>query len=450
MTKLNDGIVSLATSLGQRAESRTFVSGRRLTDKVLTDLYEQNWLVKKYIDTRTADMTRLDRQVLTPDFDHELYESAARRLGAFKAREEALQWSSLLGDALILAVTDNDNMQEPLGQFERIQRFIVLDKTAYDFEMLDDDITSANYGSPRLYKINGDILVHNSRVCRIEAGKRSMRQKLQRLSKYGRSDIEAIKTPLFNYLTVCANIFDIVEESKSDVLYIEGFNHGIAAGRESEYQTLAVAMNTIKSSTGAMMLDGTARWEQKELTFAGLTDIWNHARTDLAGGCDVPLTRLFGQSAAGFASGAEDNQKYYETIASLQESRLRPIDDFLDRFILPEIGFDATGLDYIYPSIELSNETEKSTILTNTVNALNTLLQSGIINEVQFAKELKSADLVHFSDEDIEELEDLISEPTPEDTSAQIAGSEAEQTGGSVLPQATAFARGLNAITGTS
>ena len=95
---------------------------------------------------------------------------------------------------------------------------------------------------------------------------------------------------------------------------------------------------------------------KKNSPFAGLTDIWNQARTDLAGACDIPLTRLFGQSAAGFASGEEDNQKYYESIASLQESRLRPIDDFIDSFLLDE------PVDYIYPSIELSNETEKSAI----------------------------------------------------------------------------------------
>ena len=91
---------------------------------------------------------------------------------------------------------------------------------------------------------------------------------------------------------------------------------------------------------------------------------------------------------------------------------------------------------------------EKSTILTATVGALNTLLQSGIIDEVQFAKELKAADLVNFSDDDITALEELISEPTEEDTAAQIEGSQTVETIGSVLPQAAAFSSGLDAILG--
>ena len=210
MTKLNDGIVSLATSLGQRSQQRDFAAGRKLTDKTLANLYEHNWIVQKFVDVRTTDMTRLDREVLTPEFDNDIYEMKARRTGAFKAREEALQWTSLYGDSLVLAVTDEENLEKPLQDDETIQRFIVLDKTAYDFEVLETDITSANYGKPRMYKINGDTLVHNSRVRRTEGGKRSFKERTSRLTKYGRSDIQAIKDPLFNYLTVCTNIFDIV------------------------------------------------------------------------------------------------------------------------------------------------------------------------------------------------------------------------------------------------
>lgn len=436
---LNDGIVSLATSLGQKAEHRTFFGGRKLSDKVLADLYENNWLVKKYIDVRTSDMTRLDREVLTPDFDAELYESASRRLGAFKAREDSPAYASLYGDSLLIAITDEQDLSKPVDfEVERIQRFIVLDKTGYDFDELDDDILSANYGNPRMYWLTSDkdTLIHNSRVCRTIAGRRSTKQKSSRLAKYGTSDIQAIKDPLFNFLTVCANIFDIVEESKSDVLYIEDFNASIAAGREEDFVTLAKSMNLIKSSTGILMLDGKARWEQKELTFAGLTDIWNQARTDLSGAFETPLTILFGQSASGFESGEENSQNYYQNIASLQENRLRPIDTFIDKFILRDIGFDGDGLDFKYPSIELSNDVEKSTILSAAVTALTTLLTQGVLSEPQVAKELKNMDLLPtFTEEDMTQLEELISESEAEDQTAQIEGGEAEQASGGLLSQ---------------
>ena len=61
----NDGIVSFATGLNSRAEQRTFIGGKRITDKMLSNLYADNWIVRKFVDVRTTDMTRLDRDILT-------------------------------------------------------------------------------------------------------------------------------------------------------------------------------------------------------------------------------------------------------------------------------------------------------------------------------------------------------------------------------------------------
>lgn len=437
MTILNDGIQSLATSLGQRSAAREFVGSRRLSDRKLEDLYANSWIIQKYIDGGVSDMTRMNREISTPmdTAQTKALESAYRRLGAFAAREEVLTWASLFGDAMVMAVTDNDNTEQPLDiDNEKIVRFIVLDKTAYDFDKTrEDDITSANFGKPRMYRVNvgsQDFLVHNSRVVRIEAGKRSIKSKNGTQGKYGRSDVQGIYQPLINYLATATNISDIVDQSKVDVLSIEGFNRGIASGRESDFEAVAIAMRSIQSSTDALLLDSTTTYDRKEMTFAGLVEILKAQRDDLAGACNRPLTRLFGQSASGFASGAEDNQNYYETIASLQESRLRPVDEFIDKFVLREIGFSQTYLEFTYPSIELSNETENAAILSTTVSALSTALQDGVIDEAQYATELRNKGLVtSITDESIKELKDLISE-------SQDTTSEAEQASRSLLSQA--------------
>ena len=129
----------------------------------------------------------------------------------------------------------------------------------------------------------------------------------------------------------------------------------------------------------------------------------------------------------------EDNQNYYESIASLQESRLRPIDDFFDKFILKDIGVEHSQLDYTYPSIELSNDTEVATILSTTVTALSTAWQDGIINEVEYATELKNKGLVSsITDESIAALKELLSEE------AETEGSEAEQASRALLSPANA------------
>jgi phage-related protein, HI1409 family len=437
MTTLNDNIVSLANSIGSRTAARDFVGNKRLTDNKLADLYANSWIIQKFVDGGVSDMTRLNRNIETTLDSEETksLESTSRRLGVFKHRQDVLTWVSVYGDAMVVAITDAEDLESPLNlDEEKIVRFIVLDKTAYDFDRAyEDDIRDANFGRPRMYRINvgrGNVLIHNSRVCRIEAGRRSIKDKNGVNGKYGRSDIQSIYQPLINYLTTATNISDIVDQSKVDVLKIQDFNLAIAAGKEEQFALVAQAMRAIQSSTDALMIDKTTDYERKEMTFAGLVEILKAQRDDLAGACSRPLTRLFGQSASGFASGAEDNQIYYETIASLQEARLRPIDDFFDKFILHDMQSEYSQLDYTYPSIELTNEVEESTVLGTTVTALSTALQDGVITEVEYATELKNKGLVDsITDESIKVLKDFLN------YGAQNQGSETEQASRSLLSQ---------------
>lgn len=448
MAKINDGIVTLASNLGKKSAMRTFGATSKLSDRTLLDMYSNNWIVQKYVQTLAEDMTKRDRTIRTNlTVDEQLaLEMATARLGIYEHRKEALEWASLLGDSLIVAITSyasgttpDNYLSTPLNlDIEEIDRFIVLDKTAYDVTQSNiiDDITSPSFNMPESYRIKlGNQTVHHSRVCRTMLGKQAFLGRLSR-GRYGTSDIEAVKEPIMSYLTALTNVSDIVEESKTDVLSVDGFMRGIMAGNEEEYAELARAMLSIRSSTGFLLKDKDTTWEQKELTFTGLIDIIKAFRDDLAGGFRMPLTRLFGQSASGFASGEEDNTNYYERIAGAQESRLRKIDAFFDKFLLSEINSEHNRLDFDYPSIRIVSDSEQATILGTTVTALSTALTDGVITEVQYAQELKSRDLISsITDEDIETLKELVSEPTPEDTTTQTTSGQAEQTGGDILPQ---------------
>ena len=90
MTKLNDGIVSANNSLGERSQARTYRKNRKLTDQVLSTLYEDSWIVGKFIDTKTRDMVRLDREIkneLEPKFDKAI-EMFCKRFNVFTVPEE--------------------------------------------------------------------------------------------------------------------------------------------------------------------------------------------------------------------------------------------------------------------------------------------------------------------------------------------------------------------------
>ena len=160
MTKLNDGIVSANNSLGERSQARTYRKNRKLTDQVLSTLYEDSWIVGKFIDTKPRDMVRLDREIkneLEPEHDKAI-EMFCKRFNVFTVLEEYLSWGRLYGDSIILAVTEKAdgtevNMQSMLDlDVERLTKFIVFDKTSYlpSSKIMDD--VNPTQGRPSIFR----------------------------------------------------------------------------------------------------------------------------------------------------------------------------------------------------------------------------------------------------------------------------------------------------------
>ncbi len=189
MTKLNDGIVSANNSLGERSEARTYKRNRKLTDNVLAILYDDNWIVKKFINGKTTDMLRVDREIKTDigaDIDKKI-EQFCLKYQVFTKLEEYLNWGRLYGDALIFAVTkmagsgDEVNYNGLLDlEQEELVSFIVFDKTSYiPSSTVIKDIASPHFGEPYSYKltIGDEQEIHHSRVCRLVCGRKTVKKK---------------------------------------------------------------------------------------------------------------------------------------------------------------------------------------------------------------------------------------------------------------------------------
>ncbi len=417
--KLNDGIQSMATDLSLKTNNRRYLASRKLSYKELTNLYSDNWLVINYIDKTAQDMTRLDRKIETTLDENTLstFERVEQRLRVHEVREEALQMCSLYGDSLVLAVTTFDSRETHATDYEtelnldeeRITRFIVFDQAEYKPSGdIDNNVLSMNFGKPTFYLIKGDLKVHHSRVHHMMA-----KRNRGRGNKFnGVSDVQGVYSSLLTHDTNVAVISDLLEEAKVDVLKIEGFNKGVASNMESQYIGIARAMKSIKSSSNTLMIDKTAEYEQKQLAFSGLVEIWKQTNTELAGAMRRPLTKLFGQSASGFASGEEDNENYRDDIAALQESRLRALDEWIDMFIFDDLHIPSdTEFSFTYQPIKEESQATIAANLQMMAGAFTQMLQEGVITEPIAAKELKRLNMISsIDDEHIKGLEDFLNE----------------------------------------
>lgn len=396
--RLNDGLVSLMTSLGEKIGAVRYSSSKPdVPDKELLAMYKKSWVVKKYINKTSDDMLKVSRK-FSGDVDSALTQritDAEKELKLSAVFQSALGWASLLGDSLIVAITDGPDEQiaTPLDlQSEGIVKFLVFRKGEYTPDSnIITDIRSDNFGEPLTYQLDvgsKQLKFHHSRCCRTKLGNHSIKDR----TKFGSSDLQAPYEHIKTFDTAILSTGDTIQEANVDVLFIPGMNNQIAAGQESQVREYARVMKETKSSTGLLLIDAgdgeaQGRYEQKNAQFTGLSDVISKMAIVLAGALDRPITILFGQAASGFSSGEEDNKAYYETINGLQESRLRPMQEFVDKFILDKLSV-TVDLAYEYPTIDSINEAEEAARFSQYATGFNTLVTSSIVTEEVAIREM--------------------------------------------------------------
>lgn len=398
LVKHRDSLESMAMNLGMRQQNMRYALKPLLTDKKeeLLSLWFTNWVVHKLISKRSSDMVRKWRSINSVYLDAQQLESFYKLERTLQVREkvrQALQWASLFGTGVILLVSDSAS-EAPWTQRDELKRLVVLDRYAVSAGGLpEDNILSPFYGEPEFYVINGCQKVHRSKIIVINAGERPISHQGNGL--WGISDIDPLYESLKRFDALSVNIGDLITESKVDVFSMEGFASQVASGEGENILALMNTVQEIKSSTNCLMLDGTATYEQKEMTFAGIKDLLVEFRNAVAGAADMPMTILFGQSAAGFATGEEDRNNYYDSINSLQEARLRPVLERLDP-ILGQVCFGVLPENWWFefnPLGELKAE-QKANILAQKTTALNTLIEQGVIGAMEAADELRKEGLI--------------------------------------------------------
>lgn len=189
---------------------------------------------------------------------------------------------------------------------------------------------------------------------------------------------------------------------------MSGLNDRVAECEEQAILDYAMIFASTLSSTNLGMIDREDDYVQKQTNFSGLSEVIDRMFSVLAGALDRPITVLFGQSASGFATGEEDNRRYYETINALQESRLRPLQDFIDQFVLDVVAQGVEKLDYSYPSIDSMNAKERAEIVGLMAPALVQLVDAGIITDEAALREMVDRGaLQSVTEDDIGEVKDV-------------------------------------------
>ncbi len=112
----------------------------------------------------------------------------------------------------------------------------------------------------------------------------------------------------------------------------------------------------------------------------------------LAGAAEIPATRLFGRSPQGLnATGESDLKNYYERIAQLQETYLRPaLERLLPVLEISAFGYYAPDSEIVFEPIATATPSERADILSCFSASLVSLYQAGLLSRNAALRELRA------------------------------------------------------------
>jgi hypothetical protein len=394
--------VSSTESLAYNNRFHTITLNRAL----LSQTYLEHGIIQVLIDQPIDDAFRGGITITSP----ELSADDLKKLDAFIAMNQvietyslALKWSRLFGGSGII-INAGQDMTKPLN-INAIKENTPLEFYAADrwelsyspsgMSLVDqfktDDVLPCPYnyyGQP----INSEnvIKIKNKEAPSLLRGQ---------FGGWGVSEIEKIIRSYNQYLKHQNVTYEILDESKVDVFKISGFNSAIATrdGAQKTANRISAA-SKIKNYQNALVVDKEDDYEQKTLGFGGVSEILTQIRIGLACDLRMPMTKLFGLSAAGFGSGLDDIENYNGMIESDIRSKVKlGMLKVITVCCQKVFGYIPENIAFEFKPLRVMSAEQESSMKTNALNRITTAVNSGLCSSEK-AVELINGEKIFCSD----------------------------------------------------
>ena len=402
----SDGLENVVAGLGTDRDKRSYSiygAPRKLTPVELENMYRSSWLAKKIVNAVADDMTRAWRTLSSNETNHEQIGKVAqaeKRVGLKAKVNEALRWARLYGGSAILIGTKDGDHSKPLvvealkkGDLSWL-RVVDNRRLTPNGGSLCNDLTSENFGFPESYLLaESSQAIHHSRVVRFN-GQKLPYTAWQENAMWDDGELQHVLDSITNCDTVTSSVASMLFEANVDVIKSEGLADLLASDKGTEkvtkrFQTAAL----MKSFNRTLLLDGQESYEKKSNSFANLDKIIQQFMQNVSGAADIPMTRLFGQSAGGMNStGDNEIRNYYDMLQAKQESELRPKLEYLDAVLVrSEIGQMPDDYGFEFNSLWQMSDKEKAETEKIRGDRDKIYFEMGVIDEGVIAGDLKEA-----------------------------------------------------------
>ncbi len=380
---VGDGLENVISGFGTSRDKRTwsaYTLGQALERVTLEAMYRSSWLAGKIVDIVADDMTR---GWLSFDCDEQhgqqqraAIEDAQQRLGLRAKVNEALKWARLYGGAVLVlgmhdSVASAAAMAQPLDveavRLGDLCYLAVLDRWRVSAAAeLVTDLHSSAFGLPAYYDIaESAVRVHHSRILRFNGNKLPYFAWTAN-ARWDDSVLQRVYEKVRDADAVSGGIASMVFEANVDVLRFDGLAHMLAqqkGGEDCVRKRLDTALMG-KSFTKALVLDQKDAYEKKSNNFAGLAQVMQQVMAEVCGAADIPMTRLYGQAAAGLnATGEGDARNYFDMVSAKQAAELRPqLETLYQVLVRSALGTMPGGFAWAFNSLWQMSEKDRAAL----------------------------------------------------------------------------------------
>jgi len=399
-------------------------------------IHRGSWLGGVAVDIVANDMTRSGVDYVTelaPD-QQEKIDHCIARYAVWSAINETIKWGRLYGGCLGVILIDGQDMRTPLrlesigpGQFRGM---LALDRWMVD-PSLEDLVTDLgpHLGLPKYYRVqtNAPALrgqaIHHSRIAIRHEGLRLPYNQRMTENLWGISVLERLYDRMVAFDSASMGAAQLVYKSYLRTLKIKGLREIIAGNEKAMIGVMQQVemMRRFQSIEGITLLDGEDEFDvQGHQAFSGLSDALTQFGQQLSGALQIPLSRLFGQSPAGFSTGDTDMQLYYDSIKQEQMSTCHHGVTMLYKAAAASEGIKLPDNFAVgFRSLWDMDDKEKSDIAKTTGDAVTASYDAGIIGRQTALRELRQSSRVtgiftNITEEMIDSADDEVAPPMSE------------------------------------
>lgn len=409
-----DSLSNLVANIGTGRDKRSHNTfGFEFVNQIeLEAAYQSNWIARRIVDKPNEDALREWRT-----FNGKQAKDIAteeRRLGVQQAYLDTCCWADLYGGAALLMVTGQD-LSQPLD-LDKIKKgglknLVVLDR--WDIQPVKfnlDDPLKPNWMQPDSYMmVNGTQDIHYSHIIR-RTGARLPRRMRMFEQGWGDSRLRRCMSDLRDVVATKSGIASLVLEANVDTVSVKGLKASLASAQCEQTTNRYRLFGMMKSIVNLALLDAdNETYERKSITFSGLSQIMEQFMVWTAGAAEMPVTELWGQSAAGLSSTGEGDLKtYHGTIKGKQDGQMRLDLEMLDQVLIRSaLGNYPDGIEFEWNPLSLpsGNEQAQEDLADAQADAMN--IESRVIRPSHAMRRAQGKGTYAITDEQIAAQEKL-------------------------------------------